>query len=60
MTNIPTTFTYASAVMYKTIHIALMLATLNSLEMMTADIMNAYIIAPCKEKIWTMLDSEFR
>ncbi len=36
-----------------------MLAALNSLEVMAADIMNAYITALCKEKIWTILGSEF-
>ncbi len=36
-----------------------MLAALNLLEVMAADIMNAYITALCKEKIWTTLSSEF-
>ncbi len=36
-----------------------MLAALNLLEVMAADIINAYITAPCKEKIWTTLTSEF-
>ena len=59
MTNVPATFTYASVVTRETVRIALMLAALNSLEVMAADIMNAYITAPCKEKIWTTLGSEF-
>ncbi len=51
MTNDPATYTYTSVIMHKTVCITLMLAALNSLEVMTADIMNAYITAPCKEKI---------
>ncbi len=60
MINVPATFTYASVVMRKTIRNALMLVALNLLDVMEADIMNAYITAPCKEKIWTTLGPEFR
>ncbi len=62
MTNVPATFTYASTVMSLSVHIVLMLAALNSInskDVMVADIMNAYITAPDKEKIWTSLGSEF-
>ncbi len=45
MTNVPATYTYTSAVMHETVHIALMLAALNLLEVMAADITNAYITA---------------
>ncbi len=51
MTNVPAMYTYGSVVTFETVHIALMLAALNSLEVMAADIMNAYITALCKEKI---------
>ncbi|KAL7450695.1 hypothetical protein ACHAXS_000702, partial [Conticribra weissflogii] len=59
MTNVPATYTYARVVMHKTGCIALMLAALNLLEVMAANIVNAYITALCKEKIWTTLGSEF-
>ncbi len=59
MTNVPTAYTYASVVTRETVHIALMLAALILLEVMGADIMNTYITALCKEKIWTTLGSEF-
>ncbi len=59
MTNVPTLFTYASAIMHKSVGIALMLVDLNLLDMMAADIKNAYITIPCKEKIWTTLGYEF-
>ncbi len=52
-------FTHASVVICKIVHIALMLAALNSLDVMTVDIMNTYITVMCKEKIWTTLGSEF-
>ncbi len=36
-----------------------MLTVMNLLDMMATDIMNAYIIALYKEKIWNSLGSEF-
>ena len=36
-----------------------MLAALNYVEVKTADIENAYITAPCAEKIYTVLGPEF-
>ncbi len=59
MTNVSATFTYASVATHETVCIGLMLATLNLLDMMVADMMNAYITTPCKEKIWITLSSEF-
>ncbi len=50
MTNVPAMNTYTSVVIYETVHIALILAALNVLDMMAMDIMNAYITAPCKKK----------
>ncbi len=35
------------------------MVALNALKVMAADIMNAYITAPSKEKIWTLLGPEF-
>ncbi len=58
MTNVPAMYTYASVVTCETVHIALMLAALKSLKVMAANIMNTYITAPCKEKIWNTLGSE--
>ncbi len=59
MTNVPAMFPYTSVVTHESVSIALMLAALNSLDLMAADIMNAYITPPCKEKIWTTLGSKF-
>ncbi len=49
--HVPTMYTYASVVRHETVHIALMLAALNLLEVMVADIMNAYITTSCNDKI---------
>lgn len=38
---------------------ALIVAALNDLEVKVGDVMNAYITAPVKEKIWTTLGPEF-
>jgi hypothetical protein len=36
-----------------------MLAALNDLQVKAGDVLNAYITAPCKEKVWTVLGPEF-
>ncbi len=50
---------YASVVSHETVRIALSMAVLNILKVNAADVMNAYITAPNKEKIWMLLDPEF-
>ena len=59
MTEAPAAITYASVVSRETVRIALTLAALNDLEVKVGDVMNAYITAPCSEKIWTKLGPEF-
>ncbi len=58
-TEAPATFTYASVVSHKTVRIALMLAALNDLQVKAGDVLNAYITAPVKEKVWTILRPEY-
>ena len=41
------------------VRIALTIASLNSLEISACDIGNAYLNAPCREKLWTIAGSEF-
>jgi hypothetical protein len=36
-----------------------MLAALNDLQVKAGDVLNTYITAPCKEKVWTILGPEF-
>ena len=51
MTKAPATLTYASVVSRETVRIALMTAALNDVDVWAADVLNAYITAPCREKI---------
>lgn len=59
MTKAPATLTYASVVSRETVRIALLTAALNDVDVWAADVMNAYITAPCREKIWTTLGPEW-
>ena len=55
----PATLTYASVVYQETLQIALLLAALNNIDIWAADVLNAYIPAPYREKIGTTLGQEF-
>ncbi len=43
----------------ETVCLALTIASLNGLEVKVGDVLNAYITAPVKEKVWTILGPEF-
>ena len=58
MTDAPATITYASVVSRETVRTALMIATLNDLEVKLDDILNADVQAPVTEKVWIALDPE--
>jgi hypothetical protein len=58
MTDPPVTSTYASVVTRDSVRIGLLIAALNGLEILSADIQNAYLTSPCKEKIFTILVKE--
>ncbi|KAL3786440.1 hypothetical protein HJC23_011021 [Cyclotella cryptica] len=58
-TKAPATLTYASIVSRETVQIALLVAVLNDVDVWAADVLNAYITVPCREKIWTTLGKEF-
>ncbi|KAL7477739.1 hypothetical protein ACHAW6_003535, partial [Cyclotella cf. meneghiniana] len=51
MTKTPATLTYASVMSHETIRIALLLAVLNDVYIWVTDVLNAYITAPCRERI---------
>ena len=40
---------------HETVHIVLMIVTLNDLEVKSMNILNAYLVAPVMKKVWTML-----
>ena len=58
-TRPPTSITYSSVVARDSVRIALTIASLNSLNVSACDIGNAYLNAPCREKLWTIAGSEF-
>jgi Reverse transcriptase (RNA-dependent DNA polymerase) len=58
-TDDPGVPTYASVVSRESVRLGLLIAALNDLEVFTADIQNAYLTSPCKEKIYTKLGLEF-
>ena len=51
--------TYAGVVSRETVRIAFTYAALNGLDIMAADIQNAYLQAPISEKYWTICGPEF-
>jgi hypothetical protein len=59
MTLPRTSMMYSTVVTRESIRIAFMLATLNDLEVQAANISNAYLNAPCREKIWIVAGPEF-
>ena len=58
-TEAPASITYSSVVSRDSVRIALTIAALNGLEILACDIQNAYLTAPCREKIWTIAGTEF-
>ena len=58
MTTAPASVTYARVVLQETVRMALMLVALNDLDVQCRDVMNAYITAHGREKIWTILGPE--
>jgi hypothetical protein len=59
LTKAPANITCASVVSRKTVHLALTFVSLNDLKVKVGDVLNAYITAPVKEKVWTILGPEF-
>ena len=59
MIDTPPALKYASVVSRQSVCIALTIAALNDLQMKVGDIQNAYLTAPCAEKIWKICRPEF-
>lgn len=51
-TEAPASITYSSVVSRDSVKLAFLIAALNDLDVMSCDIGNAYLNAPCREKIW--------
>jgi hypothetical protein len=58
-TETPASTTYSSVVSRDSVRIAFMFAALNDLDILAADVGNAYLNADCREKIWTIAGPEF-
>ena len=58
-TKPPSSVTYSSVVSRDSVRIMLMVAALNNLDIQGADIENAYLTAPCREKVWLRGGIEF-
>jgi hypothetical protein len=59
MTDPPPTLTYSSVVSRDSVRIAFMLAALNDVDLLAADIGNAYLNAPTRERVYTTAGLEF-
>jgi hypothetical protein len=51
-TEAPSSLTYSSVISHNSIRIAFLVAALNDLDIMSCNLENAYLNAPCREKIW--------
>ena len=51
-TEAPGSITYSSVVTRDSIRLAFLIAGLNGLDVLAGDVTNAYLNAPCREKIW--------
>jgi hypothetical protein len=58
-TETPSSLTYSSVVSRDSVQIAFLLAALNNVDVFSCDISNAYLNAPCREKIWFVAGPEF-
>ena len=58
-TETPASLTYSSVVSRDSVRIALLLVSLNELEVLACDIQNAYMTADCLEKIYIIAGPEF-
>ena len=59
MTEPPASITYSSVVSRDSVRIAFLLAALNDLDILACDIGNAYLNAPCRERVWFVAGPEF-
>jgi hypothetical protein len=54
--DVPKHMTYSSVVSRESVRLCFLIASLNDLDILAADIGNAYLNAPCKEKVHTKID----
>ena len=59
LTNTSDVITYSKVVMRETVHIPLTMTVLHDLEVKATDVLNAYLMAPNREKLWIVSGPEF-
>ena len=59
MTEVPHNLTYSSVVSRESVRIMFLIAALNDLQILSADIGNAYLNAPYREKVYATAGKEF-
>ena len=59
LTEAPASITYSSVVSRDSVRLAFLIAALNDLEVIACDVGNAYLNAPCREKVWFVAGPEF-
>ena len=58
-TETPTALMYSSVVSRDSVRIALLVASLNDLQLLACDIQNAFLTADCREKIYIIAEPDF-
>ena len=58
-TETPAAITYSTVVSRDSVRICLTIAALNNLEVLAANVENAYLTVPCREKVWIRGGPEF-
>jgi hypothetical protein len=58
-TETPASTTNSSVVLRDSVRIAFKFAALNDMDILAADVGNAYLNADCREKIWTIAGPDF-
>ena len=58
-TEPPASVTYSSVVSCDSVCLAFLIAALNNLDVVACDVGNAYLNAPCREKVWFVAGPEF-
>ena len=58
-TDLPASITYSSVVSRDSLRVSFILAELNDIDVFAADIGNAYLNPPCREKVWKKDGHEF-
>ena len=59
LTETPASITYSSVVSRDSVRLAFLIAALNDLKILACDVGNAYLNAPCREKVWFIAGPEF-